>query len=910
MISSTLVSMPSTLRVLLWAAISLLCICVAASNSQRPERPKVAIIGAGIGGATCAYYIATESRTIGHEYDIHIFEKDDRVGGRIRSFSVEDEVIEDSPTAKRNVRRNGEVIGEATTPNADKKNVRSMKKLWFELGAAVWASPNLFLDNLAQELGIIVEQSDENAGSDDVRVLVYEGGANQRSYELALGDASNLETLSTVAQMEKFKVHLLENYLEFLPRDFGLDREITENKYTAKRPRVASSLTSPWPSIESWSHHGHLDHFTSLSTRDFLQSHGVSSNYTTHHIEPFTRVIYDQGSEANAFAGLVALVSADQTRAASTGLQDMVSTIIKASNATLRLSTPISTLTRTAPGHKYAFELVSFDGKPEYFDIVVLAAPLEFLDIKFTHIPSILKVERREYVGKTSTYVRARSLNTKFFGVPEGTVALLTNEKSDQNGVGFFSIVPHHRFSNGDYFFKVFSIQPMSKIPNSLENWFTNGEILESQEWAYTFPRLNPRVEQTTTTTVATRSPTTTTTITTTTKRAAFQPIVIDPDLYYTSAIDSVAVAMEASTLTSQNIARMIVFGHLHPDVMSATDAAPRHKPVSSPKRGFKQSELLQWLGSYLPPNNFGEIYFASYVGLGIVYTMSDLVWVTPRFNSLFLLALLLIGHTVGYWMEMAVSREALATQDLHAHAILISADVFAGILVALGTWLGDALLPLGMLARAVVYIDAWSGIGAIVGVAIWPLLSDGLISALSLISRFLGGATPSLSILDVASPAAITVSLTLLSAGIGVAFMARSAYKVFIIAPILALSHIGYICSAKLMGSSSLWTRIIPSHVASYLYQDGLAAIVDPLSSTQTLIWGLVPCFLVGAYIGKLLTHLRAASVEALVPPPRFHGLLRFLGGILLVLGMAIHSGSYQFLASYYVSITILGLF
>lgn len=933
-----------------WAPLALIFVFVVsclASSSPRPRR--VAIIGAGIGGAATAHYISEAARAGNVDpFEIHIFEKESRVGGRIRSFSVQDEVpvskvAEHEASGAKNQHKaaNAELL-EATGGNV------TQQKYWFELGAAVWAAPNLLLDDLARRLSIEVDASDENAASDDLSAVVYEGGKDSTSYELALGDASETQTLRVVAQMEKFKVNLLQNYLEFLPRDYGLEREIEEHKYQPRNARVPIEKIRPWTNISEWAKHGKIDAFTSVSTREYLHAHGVSYNYTMHHIEPLTRVIYDQGAGANAFAGFAALVSADQTRVATHGLQSMVSRIIESSKAKLHLNTPISIITRTAEGHKMGnFEIISGPGgASKYFDIVVLAAPLEFLDIKFTHLPHVQHVERRAYVGKSSTYVRAQSLNWRFFKVPKNTTALLTNARSDDNNVGFFSIWPHHKFYNGEYLFKVFSRLPLSEMPQSLENWFVGGKILDAQDWAYTFPVLDPPTPHILPPHCRSHN-------SLVDGISEFQPIIIEKDLYYTSAIDSVAVAMEASTLAAHNIAQMIVYGHTHKSLQldpheqegkekksESQTSAPQSgcnafsTSSSSKQRPFKQPEIVMLIKSYLSEErwtlvsealpwcriyelasvviNRGDIYLLSWFGLGVVYGVSDLVWIRPRFNAFWLFALLCIAHAIGYWYEVVALAVTSAdvTEGVHAHATIVAAEIFAGILVAVGTCLGDAILPMAMLARTVVNFDKWTSAGALAGLAIWPAISQQLFSLLALFSRMYGGPLPSLSLLDVNMSTAVIVSGSLVFFGIVSAqFSNHSTKPILKLAPVLALSHIGFLFAGEFLGNTSLWALLVPSHVASYLHQDGLAAIIDPLSSTQTFILILVPFFLIGSYAGSALTRLFPPSEDAQPHPPRFCGPLRALGAFLLVIGMAFHSGSYQFLASFAISTTLLGL-
>ena len=56
---------------------------------------KVAIIGAGIGGSSCAYFLATaKRRRLQQLFDIDIFEKENRVGGRVYGENMDGEYKE------------------------------------------------------------------------------------------------------------------------------------------------------------------------------------------------------------------------------------------------------------------------------------------------------------------------------------------------------------------------------------------------------------------------------------------------------------------------------------------------------------------------------------------------------------------------------------------------------------------------------------------------------------------------------------------------------------------------------------------------------------------------------------------------------------------------------------------------
>lgn len=456
---------------------------------------KIAIIGSGIGGSSCAYYLNDAFKEDLSSHEIYIFEKSDNVGGRIKTIELDEEL-------------------------ADSK----IEKLYFELGADVWATPNLLIEDLASELGL---KMDLIESEDDLDVFVYEG-KNKPPYRFELASTYSIENLRTAAVMEKFKVDLLQNYLNFMPRDYGLRKTIKENPYQKNDKKISKFASPYWPSIDSWAQHGHLHNYLSQNLINFLHRHGVSHNFTSNQIAPLNRVIYEQGFNMNAFAGIVSLISNENIRYPSLGLKNFVENLINASSSKLSLQTfvnKIEFLNQTGQS-KY---LLSFDNvSSQEFDFVIMAAPLEYLNITFLNVTI---PEKRNYNKKSTSFVKSIGLNSDYFGFK--SQAILTNLISDENDVGFFSITPHHTFRTGEILYKVFSRKALTT--EDLKFWFLNASLVAHHEWDYTFPDLDPL-----------------------NNHQNFQPVEIHANLFNLNSIESVTVAMEASVLSANNIARII----------------------------------------------------------------------------------------------------------------------------------------------------------------------------------------------------------------------------------------------------------------------------------------------------------------------------------------------------------------
>eukprot|EP01102_Stenamoeba_stenopodia_P019496 TRINITY_DN737_c0_g1_i2.p1 TRINITY_DN737_c0_g1~~TRINITY_DN737_c0_g1_i2.p1 ORF type:complete len:560 (-),score=130.81 TRINITY_DN737_c0_g1_i2:148-1827(-) len=59
-----------------------------------PKKTRVGIIGSGISGASCAYFLTESLHNLGTETEITVFEKDATVGGRVGTFQMGGETIE------------------------------------------------------------------------------------------------------------------------------------------------------------------------------------------------------------------------------------------------------------------------------------------------------------------------------------------------------------------------------------------------------------------------------------------------------------------------------------------------------------------------------------------------------------------------------------------------------------------------------------------------------------------------------------------------------------------------------------------------------------------------------------------------------------------------------------------------
>lgn len=242
----------------------------------------MAIIGAGIGGASLSFYLS------GLDLDVEIFEKSDRVGGRVKSRYVED---------------------------IDPKDNNRPIKVYYDIGATVWARPCFYMENLAKFLNISVIDFDE----DDMEYYVWERNSFYR-FDMK-SDSHN--SLIIVNEMIKFKQSLADNY-------------ITRDLKSASDDLQKSCY---FQTIDEFCTIGGMNEFTSKSTYDYFKQKGVDVEYIKKYIDPIVRMIYEQNSEdVNAFAGLTSLIAGQGARGASAGLQNFIDKMFKTSDHPVHLN--------------------------------------------------------------------------------------------------------------------------------------------------------------------------------------------------------------------------------------------------------------------------------------------------------------------------------------------------------------------------------------------------------------------------------------------------------------------------------------------------------------------------------------------------------------------------------------------
>jgi len=365
----------------------------------------------------------------------------------------------------------------------------------YNVGGDVWSEVNQYMVELQEALDIPLDDTVVNGSG----IGVYSG----RGVWLDLQEGLDAEDVrATAAATTKFRVHLSNNY----------------------RRRGA---TGTFSSISEYLAAGSLDTYVAQSTQSLFDGLGVSQAFLDVSVLPVCRTIYDSGDlSLNAFAGFASVLSGSSRTYATRGGNDVfVQTLLaNAPSATVLLRTPVTDVARLPTG-RYRVTAGSDGGAAEY-DAVVLAAPVEGANLTLTGItrPGPARDYRHWYVS----LVEAAAPNPDFFlrnPVPDN---IYTTHNSTTVPFVVASIVGNS--ASGQNVYKLFSNKPVAPFVTKLFLHVTETYV---RHWPYTFPPLLPT-------------------------ESDFQPIILDDNVYYTSAMESVAVAMEASVTAARNIALLI----------------------------------------------------------------------------------------------------------------------------------------------------------------------------------------------------------------------------------------------------------------------------------------------------------------------------------------------------------------
>lgn len=284
----------------------------------------------------------------------------------------------------------------------------------------------------------------------------------------------------------------------------------------------------------------------------------IQEQFVREVLEPVLRINYMQGArQLSALAGMIG--SAGFIRpfcAIKQGTHSLSRSMARDSQSSLKLNREVVHISHNDKTGQYELKWRNSTSHAEegaeFFDIVVIATPLEQSNIVFgdtlsARMPMGTIQRQRPFIKGITTVVVADNINPSVFNLPSlpsdnvWYVMTAEPERTDPvnlpfNVVGFAGTT--HQFSHdGHLVFKLFSHKKISD--SMVKSLFPGVQMITSHRWDRpgSYPILSPSV-----------SPS-----------EEWPPVVLDNHLlYYTSSMESVVSTMETSLISSMNIALLI----------------------------------------------------------------------------------------------------------------------------------------------------------------------------------------------------------------------------------------------------------------------------------------------------------------------------------------------------------------
>lgn len=473
---------------------------------------RVAIVGAGIGGAASAYYLR---EVLGERASLTIIEESLRVGGRVENVSYT------------------HATG-ATTP--------------LEIGASILYSGNQNLMTAIGKLKLhagppIFDTDDGTTGIWDGHRLVFQSSP------------WSLVTAFRVLWRYGWGMFELRRVVRTTLSNFT-------KIYALQNGTKSGGSTSGGLAFETpealWEALGLFD-LTQLTIRDFLAAQGVGapdSKLVTEFVGSIQRVNYNANNDINALAGLVSLcptvtgevVSVEEGNAA------MAVAMLQDAKASLMLNVTVETvqIMGGGGGKRKSYRLLREDGQPvmvrhkveeeeqeEEFDAVIIATPFAFSKLAVEGLeidqPAITDLPPKKYTTTHATFIQGR-IRPGFFGpstLQQDRIPASVYVKEGANvPISSLSLHIMLNVTDGTGIYKLFSSDLLeSSFIDAV--FFSGWEELHHRKWQ-AYPSYHPPEKMT--------------------------PFLIRPGkrICYVNALETAVSAMEISAIAAKNCALLL----------------------------------------------------------------------------------------------------------------------------------------------------------------------------------------------------------------------------------------------------------------------------------------------------------------------------------------------------------------
>ncbi|KAJ3489421.1 hypothetical protein NLI96_g2134 [Meripilus lineatus] len=458
---------------------------------------RIAVVGAGAGGSSAAFWIGKARERFGLDVEIDVFEREDYVGGR----SITVQPYNDSELEP------------------------------MELGGSVFVKANKNLWRASDEFGF--ERFDFEEGSSTMAIwdgteFLLKMGGKGRFYDDWF---DSLKVLWRYGYNAPSKTKSLVNNM--------ITQYLT----------LYSSSTKPFSNISDITDSFEWGHIAAQTTSEYLDLHAVDRRWTRELVEAATRVNYGQNVDAiHAIEGLVSM-AATGASGVKRGNYQLFEEFIRRSRANLFLNTTVLSITRDSQTSLYTIRTLNQSTVVEdtrLYRGVIFAAPFHSSNIKLSLSPEAPTIPPQPYVPLHVTLLSttAAHIRPEYFGFSAKTDVpgtILTSYEGFRNGGSepeFNSVSVHGKVRRKDgvavekeeFLVKIFSKERVED--EQLTNLF--GEV----GWVYrklweAYPVLKPTSE--------------------------FPPVKLDRGFYYVNAFEPLISTLETETISSRNAVDLLL---------------------------------------------------------------------------------------------------------------------------------------------------------------------------------------------------------------------------------------------------------------------------------------------------------------------------------------------------------------
>ncbi|KXS21475.1 FAD/NAD(P)-binding domain-containing protein [Gonapodya prolifera JEL478] len=407
---------------------------------------RVAIVGAGAGGTSTAYFLRQlhARQSASDTLDITIFEVHDRIGGRALAVNVSEERV-------------------------------------LELGASIFLTSNRIMYESALAFSFpFVEESEGST--------------------LGLWDGAQFAFQTT----GKGWWDTIRGAWRYGTSPLRASKASQEAATKFFRSYQQGPKGGPFRGLEQWLAVQELLEYITVSGKAFLGSQGVGELYQREIVEGANRVNYSQDlTSSHSLAALITLAAlSGDTRTVSGGNARIFSEFAKRSGAELVLGPGKGRVTLVERREESGYWVETEDGERRDFDAVVVAVPLAHNAIRLLLPPtSPYTLRRSTLYPPSTTFVELHStavigqLNPAYFelapdsSLPDSVIFINPAPPTPSLPPPFHSATKHHTYPDGTSLYKLFSTAPPDQVVASL--FLPGAKVAATKSWR-AYPHLPP----------------------------------------------------------------------------------------------------------------------------------------------------------------------------------------------------------------------------------------------------------------------------------------------------------------------------------------------------------------------------------------------------------------------------------